>query len=144
MKFLIRKVEIGDSASITELSNQLGYKSEIIEVKSRLLEIIGNIDNCVFVALEGKKIVGWVHGFFSRRVESGSFVEIGGLVVDIEYRKKGIGKLLVDEINRWSCEKGCDRVRVRCNIVRKDTHIFYQKMGFEINKKQKVFDRRLK
>ncbi|MGF1672048.1 MAG: GNAT family N-acetyltransferase [Balneolaceae bacterium] len=144
MKFLIRNVEIEDSESLTELSNQLGYKSELIEVQKRLMEILKNNDNCVFMALEGEKIVGWGHGFYSRRVESDPFVEIGGLVVDIEYRKKGIGKLLVEEIKRWASTKKCKKVRVRCNTIRKETHIFYQKLGFEITKNQKVFDKRLK
>lgn len=144
MKILIRTAEIEDSESITELSNQLGYPSEIIEVQKRLMELLQNNDNCVFIALEGEKVVGWVHGFYSRRIESESFVEIGGLVVDTEYRKKGIGKLLVDEINKWSSTKQCDKIRVRCNTVRKESHLFYQQLGFEINKEQKVFDRRQK
>lgn len=144
MKILIRTAEIEDSRSITELSNQLGYPSEIIEVQKRLMELLQNNDNCVFIALEGEKVVGWVHGFYSRRIESESFVEIGGLVVDIEYRKKGIGKLLINEINKWPSTKQCKRIRVRCNTVRKESHLFYQQLGFEINKEQKVFDRRLK
>jgi len=144
MKILTRTAKIEDSESITELSNQLGYPSEIIEVQKRLMELLQNNDNCIFVALEDEKIVGWIHGFYSRRIESESFVEIGGLVVDIKYRKKGIGKLLVEEINKWSSTKQCNRIRVRCNIVRKESHLFYQQLGFEINKEQKVFDRRLK
>ncbi len=144
MKILTRTAKIEDSESITELSNQLGYPSEIIEVQKRLMELLLNNDNCIFVALVDEKIVGWIHGFYSRRIESEPFVEIGGLVVDTKYRKKGIGKLLVEEINKWSYTKQCNRIRVRCNIVRKESHLFYQQLGFEINKEQKVFDRRLK
>lgn len=144
MKFSIRNAEIKDSKSIAELSNQLGYKSENIIIQKRLAEILGNNDNCVFVALENKKIVGWIHGFYSRRVESDPFIEIGGLVVDTSYRKKGIGKLLVEEINNWSHSKKCEKIRVRCNTVRTETHTFYLKIGFEINKEQKIFDKSLK
>jgi len=144
MKFLTRNAEIDDSASIMELSFQLGYQSEISEVKQRLIGILKDNDNCVFVSLEGEIIVGWVHGFYSRRIESDPCVEIGGLVVDIRYRKKGIGKLLVGEITKWSSTRQCAKVRVRCNTIRNETHIFYQKMGFEIIKEQKIFDKQLK
>lgn len=144
MEFSVRNAEIKDSGAIAGLSNQLGYKSENIIIRQRLTEILNNSDNCVFVALEKEKIVGWIHGFYSRRVESDPFIEIGGLVVATDYRKKEIGKLLVEEINTWSLSKRCEKVRVRCNTIRKETHIFYQKIGFEINKEQKIFDRKLK
>jgi GNAT superfamily N-acetyltransferase len=144
MKFIIRNAIIEDSEAITELSNQLGYISEVNSVQKRLMEILSHNENCVFSALEGEKIVGWAHGFYSRRLESDPFVEIGGLVVDIEYRMKGIGKLLVEEIIRWCVSKECDRIRVRCNTVRKETHTFYQKLDFVISKEQKIFDRTLK
>lgn len=144
MKLSVRNAELVDSESIAELSNQLGYHSENSVIQKRLAEIIENEDNYVLVAVENEKIVGWIHGFYSRRVESDSFVEIGGLVVDENCRNKGIGKILVEEIIKWSDLKECKKVRVRCNTIRKDTHIFYQKIGFEVNKEQKIFDKRVK
>lgn len=143
MKFSIRNAEIKDSESIAELSNQLGYESDNNTIQKRLTGILDNNDNCVFVALENEKIIGWIHGFYSRRVESDPFIEIGGLVVDENYRKNGIGKILVEKIIKWSDSKKCKKLRVRCNIIRKEAHIFYQKIGFKINKEQKVFDRHL-
>jgi N-acetylglutamate synthase-like GNAT family acetyltransferase len=144
MKISIRNAEIKDSESIAELSCQLGYKSENIAIQKRLTEILANNDDCVLVALENEKIVGWIHGFYSRRVESESFIEIGGLVVDTNYRKNGIAKRLVDELNKWAYAKECRKIRVRCNVTRKEAHIFYMKIGFELNKEQKIFDRKWK
>lgn len=144
MNFIIRSAEIKDSESILELARQLGYESDSKAIKNRLSEILKKSDHCVYAALENGKIIGWIHGFYSLRVESDSFVEIGGLVVDADYRKKGIGKLLVEEIIRWAYSKKCKKVRVRCNTVRKETHAFYLKTGFELNKEQKIFDKKLK
>ena len=143
MKLSIRNAEIKDSESIAELSDQLGYKSNNDIIQNRLTEILKNNDNCVFVVLENEEIIGWIHGFYTRRVESNSLVEIGGLVVDENYRKRGIGKILVERINKWAESKECKKVRVRCNTVRKETHIFYEKIGFKINKEQKIFDKQL-
>lgn len=142
MKFSIRNAEIADAELIAELSIQLGYKVEKKTIQERLTDIIDNTDCCVFVALENEKIIGWIHGFYSRRLESNAFVEIGGLVVDANYRKKGVGKLLADQIQKWSIIRKCEKVRVRCNTVRTETHVFYQKIGFEIIKEQKVFDKK--
>ena len=97
---------------------------------------------CVIASNE--KIVGWIHGFYSLRIESDFFVEIGGLVVDENFRKNGIGKKLVDKVMEWSKLKNCEKVRVRCNVIRKESHKFYENIGFEINKEQKIFSKPVK
>ena len=144
MEITIRDAEINDSESITELSNQLGYKTLNAEVQNRLQTILEHPDNCVYVALKSGKVVGWIHGFYALRVESDFFVEIGGLVVHEEFRQNGIGKKLVIKLMEWSALKNCEKIRVRCNVIRKESHKFYEKMGFEIDKEQKVFNKRLK
>lgn len=140
MHIVIRNAGLNDAKSIAELSDHLGYQSEIAGIKKRLIKLLKNTDNLVLVASENDNIVGWIHGFYSLRVESDPFIEIGGLVVNAHYRKQGIGKLLVDQILKWSDEKKCEKVRVRCNRIRKESHLFYRKIGFEIIKEQKVFD----
>jgi GNAT superfamily N-acetyltransferase len=92
------------------------------------------------VAFHQKKIVGWIHVFQTTRLESGSFCEIGGLVVDDQYRRKGIGKLLIQHIKPWCLSKGNPALRVRCNTKRKEAHEFYFQLGFNENKEQKVFE----
>lgn len=89
-------------------------------------------------------MVGWVHGFYSLRVESDPFIEIGGLVVDENHRQKGIGVQLVEKVNTWASTKGCNKLRVRCNTIRLESHEFYNLIGFTLNKEQKVFDRGVK
>ena len=112
-------------------------------IKKRLLEILAHPDDVVYVACLDDQVKGWVHGFYSRRVESDSFVEIGGLVVDAHYRNRSIGRLLVDEILEWARTKGCEKVRVRTNTIREEAHQFYLKRGFLLNKEQKIFDKLL-
>jgi GNAT superfamily N-acetyltransferase len=143
MQILIRIAEINDSEYITELSNQLGYETRIVDIQNRLIKILENEDNCVYVAVKNGKIVGWIHGFYSLRIESNFFAEIGGLVVDENFRKNGIGKKLVDKVIQWSKLKNCEKVRVRCNVIRKESHRFYENIGFEINKEQKIFNKRV-
>ena len=143
MEMMIRNAKIEDSESITELSNQLGYATVNTDMQSRLEKILEHGENCVYVASENGQVVGWIHGFYSMRVESDFFVEIGGLVVSENFRKKGIGKKLVDELIEWARLKNCEKIRVRCNVIRTESHRFYEKIGFELNKEQKVFNKRL-
>jgi len=140
---MIRNAKIEDSESITELSNQLGYATLNTDMQNRLEKILQHGENCVYVAAENGQVVGWIHGFFSMRVESDFFVEIGGLVVNENFRKKGIGRKLVDKLIDWARLKNCEKIRVRCNVIRTESHRFYEKIGFEVNKEQKVFNKRL-
>ncbi|PKV51647.1 ribosomal-protein-alanine N-acetyltransferase [Aquimarina sp. MAR_2010_214] len=143
MEVSIRHARIEDAEPISLLSDQLGYKSNNNRTLNRLVEILKNKDNCVFVAVDNDKIIGWIHGFYTLRVESDPFVEIGGLVVDKNYRKNGIGKLLVEYIINWCTSKKYRLIRVRCNTIRIESHKFYKNIGFIEKKQQKIFDKQL-
>lgn len=143
MDIFIRPAHTGDSKSIAALSDQLGYASDDLQIAIRLERILSNDEHVVFVATQDGEVVGWIHGFIALRIESDSFVEIGGLVVDQSVRKNGIGKILVEHIADWSASKECHILRVRCNSIRTDTHRFYENIGFNLNKEQKIFNRYL-
>lgn len=140
MKYELREANIEDASALTNLSSQLGYESSVEQLAERLAGILSDVNQCVFVSLEGTRIVGWIHGFRSYRIESDSFVEIGGLVVDVSYRGKGIGKDLIERVKRWAASNRNFKLRVRCNVNRKETHEFYRKLGFTETKEQKIFD----
>lgn len=100
----------------------------------------GSTHEMIYVAEEGNEITGWIQVSFFTRLESGSFFEIVGLVVDERYRSRGIGKQLITQAKVWCREKGNYRLRVRCNIKRADAHRFYINAGFREVKEQKVFE----
>ena len=141
MEIFIRKAELKDSGAISELSEQLGYKSSNEIICNRLNQILQNESHFVFVAVSDEKIIAWIHGFYSLRIESEAFVEIGGLVVNEHYRKNGIGKILVESAIKWSEARNCKKIRARSNTIRTESHKFYEKMAFKLNKEQKVFDK---
>ncbi len=143
MSIISRIAELKDAECITELSNQLGYKTTAEKIQVRLSEILNNTDHCIYVIIENENIIGWIHGFYSFRVESDPFVEIGGMVVHENFRGKGIGKMLVKKVIEWTHSKKCDKIRVRCNTIRKETHVFYNSIGFNETKEQKVLDMNL-
>ena len=143
MNLFSRVAALKDVKLITELSNQLGYESTHEKIHRRLSEILNHADNCVFVILDNENIVGWIHGFYTMRIESDSFIEIGGMLVDKNYRRKGIGRMLIQKIIEWAHEKKINKIRVRCNSLRNETHSFYHSIGFVETKEQKIFDLKL-
>ena len=97
---------------------------------TRLEELLADPKHIVYVAEEAGTVVGWIHGFYTLRVETDPFVEIGGLVVDERQRGRRIGERLVERVLTWARERGVQTVRVRSNVVRTDGHRFYLRLGF--------------
>ena len=140
MEFLTRRAQITDSKFITELLDQLGYATTDERIQERLAKILNNAENCVFAVTHIEQMIGWVHGFYTLRIESDPFVEIGGLVVDKNFRGRGIGKMLVEKVIDWAQSKQITTIRVRTNTIRRETHQFYSRIGFKEKKEQKIFD----
>lgn len=138
---IIREARLEDIELIRLLSNELGYPSTAEQIKYRLEKIINSESDAVFVTVENNITIGWIHIFGTIRLESGSFAEIGGLVVSSGHRNKRIGKALVKEAEKWAQEKGYKILRVRSRTSRKDAHRFYEKEGYKMKKEQAVFEK---
>jgi len=136
----IREISEEDAESVATLSTQLGYESDIKQTSERIKRINNSNENCAFVALVDGEVVGWIHGFYTLRIESDPFIEIGGLIVDEKYRNLKIGKQLIENINLWAKKHQVKKLKVRCNIKRTESHKFYERLGFKENKRQIAFE----
>jgi GNAT superfamily N-acetyltransferase len=143
MEVTIRSITIEDSEEVNDLSLQLGYQLSVAETKEQIEKVISTESHCAFVAASEEKVIGWIHAFVALSIESRSFVEIGGLVVDEQFRNLGMGKKLIGKIKEWAVLKKINTVRVRTNTKRLKTHAFYLKNGFEEIKEQKIFQLQL-
>ena len=113
MDIRVRKIRKKDAEAISLLSDQLGYVLSFVETVLQIKKLVDSGDNCVLVALHDEKIVGWIYAFKALRLETKTFIEIGGLVIDENYRGKGIGKILVSKIKEWCIEQKISSLRVR-------------------------------
>ena len=139
MNISIRPMQLEDALAINSLSKQLGYDLSLEDTQNCIQQILQRKDDISLVAIFENNIVGWIHAFKAYRIETQPFIEIGGLVVDESHRSKGIGKILVDEVKKWCGSKEISSLRVRCNTRRRESHLFYQRIGFHEMKEQKVF-----
>ncbi|MBD0331636.1 MAG: GNAT family N-acetyltransferase [Chitinophagaceae bacterium] len=140
MEVKIRSFQLNDVHAINQLSQQLGYPATVKETEYCIKEVLSLKYNVVFVAVVEHVVVGWIHGFKAVRIESQPFIEIGGLVVDKNYRNRQIGKKLVERVKEWCLEKNIFVLRLRSNTRRKEAHQFYYALGFTEIKEQKVFE----
>jgi predicted N-acetyltransferase YhbS len=142
---VIRRAEPGDGAALASLAGQLGYPIRRAEVERHLSLMGKEKGHAVFVAeLDGHGIVGWIHMMPRRLLYSPGLAEIGGLVVDVEHRRKDIGRALIHGAEQWAKAQGYSRIVVRSNAVRKEAHDFYPSLGYDSVKTQKVYRKELK
>lgn len=139
-KFSIRKACIRDFDQILILCEQLGYHAQEKSLYQRLSFTLDSPDDVVFVAQTTKgNVVGWAHALVVCFLEVERFVEIGGLVVDSEYRRQGVGRALMKSVEVWTESIGIHHIRLRSNSIRKEAHKFYRSIGYENQKSQLVF-----
>lgn len=140
----IRPITTEDAPAVAELSRQLGYVFSTEETRLAIERITSSGSDAAFVALDEQRVIGWIHVFYTVRLESAPFCEIGGMVVDEQYRGRGVGKQLIAGAELWCADKGINKLRVRSNTKRGDAHRFYLNAGFNESKEQKVFEKHLR
>jgi GNAT superfamily N-acetyltransferase len=109
----------------------------------RLGHVLARDDNAVYVALDGDQVVGWIHGAEHDLLEVGRLCEILGLVVETSARRSGAGRALVDVIERWAGSRGVRQISVRSNVVRSESHPFYEGLGYARVKTQHSYRKNL-
>lgn len=140
----IRPIEPADAAALVPLCGQLGYPATLQQVERRLQRLLGQPGQGLLGAeTAGRQLVGWVHVQSRSVFESDPFAEICGLVVDETARGHGAGRDLVAAAEQWAVAEGHTVIRVRSNVIRTDTHRFYQNRGYTIVKSQISFTKPL-
>ena len=139
-KIQVRRATLRDAERLAELSSQLGYPSTPEAIKRRLRRISNDAEHFVRVAeLESGRVVGWIHACASYLIESNPRAEIGGLVVEETCRGSGVGRLLMQHAEDWAGSKRLEAVYLRSNVIRKDAHRFYERLGYNNIKTQRAF-----
>ena len=124
----IRTMSVGEADAVAVLAHQLGYEASPGAVR----EWLANMDHrrIALVAIADGELVGWIQAHDRDLLQYPRVMEIGGLIVDTEIRRGGVGKQLVDAAIEWGRDRGHTEVFVRSNAVRSDAHAFYEGLGF--------------
>lgn len=137
----IRPSQAGDAGVIARLSDDLGYPVGLEETAAFLSGLSDN--HAVLVAEVGGKVVGWLECLAFQSVTTAAEALIVGLVVDESVRGQGIGARLVDAAEEWGRARGLSAIRVRSQEKRAEAHRFYENLGYERVKVQRVFRKTL-
>jgi ribosomal protein S18 acetylase RimI-like enzyme len=140
---VVRRATVADACRIAELSGVLGYPVDRGVMSERIEHLLPRDDNAIIVAVDGRSTCGWIHAAEHELLEVGRLCEILGLVVDPSMRRCGAGRALVASVEEWAASRGLLQMSVRSNVVRAESHPFYERLGYTRVKTQHSYRKNL-
>ena len=131
-------------SSLLELYKQLNVDDVIDENTTKSIwENIIKQDIKYFVAKENGKIMASCYiciiPNLTRGGKSIGFIE--NVITDVKYRRKGIGKTVMENAIKYAKEQNCYKVLLQSGKKRTDAHPFYESIGFD-GESKKAFELR--
>lgn len=122
-----------DIEGILPLQSQIYRVKNLPENARQILEDLINEDHCdVFVARLNSTVVGSGITFYLKNPgHDRPFAYLEGVVVDNNYRSKGIGTALSKFAVKLAKKKGCYKIVFTSGMDRTDVHKFYENLGFK-------------
>ena len=136
----IRKAKLDDYEYLAKLNIDLGYDYPVEKVKKNLKNILDKKIDLIYVATdENDHAIGYIHFAPYNLIYLDNLIDIIGLVVSNEHRKKGIGKELLKIAEDYGKSNGHAGVRLVSGENRIEAHKFYENCGYHNRKNQKNF-----
>jgi L-amino acid N-acyltransferase YncA len=128
-----RILELYNEQLVLEASPAESQQNPSIEDYRKVFSEIDALPGCeLLVAEEQGKVVGTtvlaILPNLSHSALPWAIVE--NVVVDSEYRRRGIGRLLMDYVVAMAREAGCYKVQLMSSNSRHEAHKFYESIGY--------------
>ena len=93
-------------------------------------ELINNFERLTtIVIIDNNKIVGYLsYRIINRHNKK---LDVDQLVIKESHRRKGLGKLLMEEAKKIALKNNCSRIELNCWIFNKEAISMYEHIGFK-------------
>ena len=136
---MIREARIADYEDIHHLcESDMGYICDKERVKLRL-STLDHSRECVFVADQECRIVGFIHVEKYEVLYAPSMANILGIAISERFRRQGLGRQLLAAAEEWAKSKEITLMRLNSGKTREEAHLFYRSMGYSDDKEQLRF-----
>jgi GNAT superfamily N-acetyltransferase len=137
---IIREATIADLPEIIRMlaDDELGAKREVFTeplldcYRNALAEIQRDPNNELLVAELDRRVIGTFQLTFITGIshQGGKIAQIEAVRIASDLRGKGFGAKMIEWAVARSRQKGCYRMQLTTNKIRKDAHRFYRRLGF--------------
>ena len=140
---IIRKVNVEDAADVCRICcEDLGYQCDKSLVKERILQLDPDRE-AVFVAIVDDTVVGYVHVERYNTLYFETMANILGIAVSGRIRRHGLGRALIERAEKWAEGNEIYLMRLSSGLGRKGAHEFYRRLGYNSEKEQIRFIKRI-
>ena len=112
--------------------HQLYSKMNKGEYEEHIDEMMAGNNYHMIGAYEGEELIGVASYWILRRFYCGRYIQIGNMVVDKNYRSKGIGAKLLKFVENKGRELGCEKYILDSYTENKKSHKLYFNEGFYV------------
>lgn len=134
MDVIIREIESKDYISVATLwRDVLGLLSVTDENVFETYEKMKS-DNryCTFVADASGSVVGLVTTVETLAIDHpNGYIKVNGLAVLPEFQHRGIGKLLMERVEKLAGERNISLIGLASGFQRTNAHEFYEHLGYQ-------------
>jgi ribosomal protein S18 acetylase RimI-like enzyme len=127
----IRRASSADAVALADLVTQLGYTTSPAQMTERMERIAADLEYSTLVATQGGHVVGFVGLRLAVTYESDEpFGEIRAMAVAAGFRRKGIGRRLLQAAESALAERGARVIVLSSGNHRAGAHRFYEANGY--------------
>jgi GNAT superfamily N-acetyltransferase len=126
----IRRMTAVDVPVSQVLLSQLGYQTDVQEVRRRYDAVVQSGDHALMVAEQGGRIIALCHTYARPALDKPPEAVVQALVVDQASRGSGVGKIMMTAAEKWAEDRGFTSVTLASHVSRSDAHAFYESIGY--------------
>lgn len=133
MSIVIRDIERRDYAAVAAIwRDVLGILTATDEIAVKTYERMKGDDRYrTFVADAGGEVVGFVTAVETLAIDRPEgYIKVNGLAVLPGFRRQGVGRMLMERVERLAGERGASAIGLASGFQRTDAHAFYERMGY--------------
>ena len=130
-QFTIKWIPTEKLNSILPLASVLNRETIPMDIlQTRLNEMIPMGYQCIGV-YDQEELIGICGVWVLNNLYSGKHVEPDNVIISPQYQGKGIGELMLNFLNDYAKEIGCDRAEVNCYAKNVRGKKFWENQGYE-------------
>lgn len=108
------------------------FHFDAAKTERALQQLIDDDRSCVLVARDKNKAIGMCSAQLVISTAEGAYSAwIEDVVIDRQYRNKGIGKQLLNTIEIWAREQGATRLQLLADMQNQPALDFYRRNGWQ-------------
>ena len=132
METTFKELSVAHLEHMLPLAKQLNPHRSLKELKHLQTSMFELPRYKSFGVFDGANLVAISSCWLTTRHYSGKQLELDNVIVDEKYQSKGIGNILLSEIEKWAKSIDCKTIELNTYVQNLRSHKFYYNQGYQL------------